>query len=37
MDHNHPQLPMETVAGPSGSDVTPTSRHPSHISNSNIW
>ena len=37
MDHNHPQLPTETVAGPSGSGVTPTSRHPSHISNSKIW
>ena len=25
------------IAGPSGSGVTPTSRPPNHISNSNIW
>ena len=40
MDHNHPQFPTETVAGPSGFDATPTSRSPKpkkHISNSNIW
>ena len=41
MDHHHPQgpqLPTETVAGPSGSGVTQTPRQPGGIpSNSKIW
>ena len=37
MDHHHPQLPTETVAGPSGSGVTQTPRQPGIPSNSKIW